>query len=146
MSDSRAVELSSRRTIDTHPYSGSSSWWNTLINVWNQPFHMRCIPYLLVQYTLQQSWRSIGVSVTFPQRWPLSTDAPCHSRCGTLKNLMAVGVEQRSKFAAIHRQWWRLHMSEKLSSGTKNHKKNNNKQNIMWYGVLYGDIYVQWPV
>ena len=24
------------------------------------------------------------------------------------------------KFAAIHRQWWRVHMSEKLSGGTQN--------------------------
>ena len=31
---------------------------------------------------------------------------------------MAISAEHRSKFAAIHRQWWRLHMSEKFSSGT----------------------------
>ena len=30
---------------------------------------------------------------------------------------MAISVEHRSK-AALHRQWWRLHMSEKFSSGT----------------------------
>ena len=51
------------------------------------------------------------------------TDALCHSRCGTLRNphcSMAVGAEHRSKFAALHRQWWRLQMSEKFSSGTKN--------------------------
>ena len=31
---------------------------------------------------------------------------------------MAMSAEQRSKFAAIHRQWWRLHISEKFSSRT----------------------------
>ena len=36
---------------------------------------------------------------------------PCRSRCGTSKNphcLMAKSAEHRSKFAALHRQWWRL--------------------------------------
>ena len=31
---------------------------------------------------------------------------------------MAMSAEHRSKFVALHRQWWRLHMSEKFSSGT----------------------------
>ena len=31
---------------------------------------------------------------------------------------MAISAEHGSKFAALHRQWWRLHMSEKFSSGT----------------------------
>ena len=50
------------------------------------------------------------------------TDSPCHRRCGTLKNhhcSIAITAEHRSKFAALHWSWWRLHMSEKLSSGTK---------------------------
>ena len=41
---------------------------------------------------------------------------PCHSRCGTLKNphcSMAMSAEHISKFAALHRQWWRLHMTNK---------------------------------
>ena len=29
---------------------------------------------------------AIGLSVTALWRWPFKTDAPCHSRCGTLKN------------------------------------------------------------
>ena len=37
---------------------------------------------------------------------------------------MVMSAEQRSKFAALHRQWWRLHMSEKFSSRTKNSKTN----------------------
>ena len=44
------------------------------------------------------------------------------ARCGTLKNpyfSMAMSAGYRSKFSALHRQWWRLHMSAKLSSGTK---------------------------
>ena len=37
---------------------------------------------------------------------------------------MAIGPEHGLKFAALHRQWRRLHMSEKFSSGAK---KTNNK-------------------
>ena len=44
--------------------------------------------------------------------------------------LMAMSAEHRSKFAPLHRQTWRLHMSEKFSSGTINSKKNPNKQTI----------------
>ena len=76
---------------------------------------------------------------------------PCHSRCCTLKNphcSMAMSAEHRSKFAAFHRQWWRLHMSEKFSSGTKNlkqkkiytilciiHAVNTNVQNLFPYNL-----------
>ena len=38
---------------------------------------------------------------------------------------MVMSVEQRSKFAALHRQWWRLQMREKFSSGTKKSKQTN---------------------
>ena len=30
----------------------------------------------------------MGTSVTGPWRWPLYTDIPCHSRCGTLKKTL----------------------------------------------------------
>ena len=53
---------------------------------------------------------------------------PCHSTCGTLKNphcSLAMSAENRSKFAALHQSWWRLHMSEKFSSGMKNYKQTN---------------------
>ena len=48
---------------------------------------------------------------------------------------MAMSAEHRSKFAVLHRYWWRLHMGEKFSSGTinpiqKNPKNNNNNK---WY-------------
>ena len=46
-----------------------------------------------------------GISVMGPRRWPLWTDAPCHSGCGTLKNphcSMTMSTEHRSKFAALH--------------------------------------------
>ena len=33
---------------------------------------------------------------------------------------MAMSAKHSSKFAAIHWQWWRLHMSEKFFSGKKN--------------------------
>ena len=39
---------------------------------------------------------------------------------------MALGAEHRSKFAALHQYWWRLHMSEKFSS----RRKTTNKQTI----------------
>ena len=48
---------------------------------------------------------------------------------------MAIGAEYRSKFAALHRQWWRLQMSEKSSSGTKN-SKQTNKQTLK-FGFQY---------
>ena len=38
---------------------------------------------------------------------------------------MAMSADKRSKFAAPHRQWWRLHMSEKFSIGTKTPQKTN---------------------
>ena len=39
---------------------------------------------------------------------------------------MAMSAEYRSKFA-LHRQWWRLHLSEKFLSGTKNPKQTNKQ-------------------
>ena len=33
---------------------------------------------------------------------------------------MDMSVEYGSNFAALHRQWWRLQMIDKFSSGTKN--------------------------
>ena len=66
------------------------------------------------------------------------TGCPCYSRCGTLKNphcSMAMSVEQRSKFAALHRQLWRLHMSEKFSSGTK--KTNKQTNTLQYIGFFY---------
>ena len=65
-------------------------------------------------------------------------DAPCHSTCSTLKNphcSMAISTEQRSKFAALHRQWWRLRMSEKLSSWTKNPKQTSKQTAIIYQSV-----------
>ena len=38
---------------------------------------------------------------------------------------MTMSVEHRLKFAALRRQWWRLHMSEKFSSWTNTHKQTN---------------------
>ena len=38
---------------------------------------------------------------------------------------MAISVEHRSKFAALYRQWWRLQMSQKLSSWMKNSQLTN---------------------
>ena len=38
---------------------------------------------------------------------------------------MAMSAERWSKFAALHWLCWRLHMSEKFSSGTINKPKTN---------------------
>ena len=53
---------------------------------------------------------------------------PCHSRCSTIKNLhcsVGMSAEHRSKFEALHQQWWSLYMSEKFSSATKTLKQTN---------------------
>ena len=41
---------------------------------------------------------------------------------------MAKSAEFRSKFAALHRKLWRLHMSEKFSNGTKQTKYKTTRQ------------------
>ena len=50
-------------------------------------------------------------------------------------------AEHWSKFAALYRQWWRLHMSEKFSSGTINSKQTNtqllHEGHLHWY-ILSG--------
>ena len=38
---------------------------------------------------------------------------------------MAMSAEHRLRFAALQRKSWRLHMSEKFSSGTINPKQTN---------------------
>ena len=43
---------------------------------------------------------------------------------------MTMSAENRSKFAALHRQWWCLHMSDILSSGTINSNKQNKKSKV----------------
>ena len=51
---------------------------------------------------------------------------------------MAMIAEHRSKFAALHRQWWRLHMSEKFSSETNkqtNKQTNNKDHNKYWLRI-----------
>ena len=54
---------------------------------------------------------------------------------------MANAVEHESKFAALHRQRWRLQMSEKFSSGTINPKQTNKQQQKpMLYNILIGDF------
>ena len=49
---------------------------------------------------------------------------------------MAMSAEYRSKFAAIHWQLWRLHMSEKFSSRTKNRKQTNKQTNKQFTVIL----------
>ena len=53
---------------------------------------------------------------------------------GVARCLMAMIAEHRSKIAALHQQCWRLHVSEKFSSETKNsqQKKQTNKQRSLY--------------
>ena len=63
-------------------------------------------------------------------------DAPCYSKCGTLKNThcsIAMSAEHGWKFAALHRQWRCLHMSEKFSSGMKNPKQTKKHSFAQMY-------------
>jgi hypothetical protein len=49
------------------------------------------------------------------------TESLCHSRCGTIKIppcSKALSSSIGLNFAALHRQWWRLHISEIFLSGT----------------------------
>ena len=41
---------------------------------------------------------------------------------------MAMSAEHRSNFAALHRQWWRLHMSEKILEWDNKFKIQKNKK------------------
>ena len=50
---------------------------------------------------------------------------------------MAVSAEHRSKFAALHRQCWHLHMSEKFSSGTKNNQTKKKKTKKNFHHIIY---------
>ena len=43
---------------------------------------------------------------------------------------VAMSAEHRSKFSLLHRQWWRLRMSEKFSSRTKTQNKHNKNIHI----------------
>ena len=57
---------------------------------------------------------------------------------------MAMSAEHRSKFAALHRQWWRLHMSVKFSSGTNQKQNTNSRTTItnaatnIQYNITFG--------
>ena len=56
---------------------------------------------------------------------------------------MAMSAEHSSKYAALHRQWWRLHISETFSSGTIDWLTDY----IVFYAVLayFGNITaVEW--
>ena len=57
---------------------------------------------------------------------------------------MAMSAEHRSKFEALHRQWWPLHMSEKFSSGTRNPKQTNKqtKYNVPNFTSLFTAVYL----
>ena len=53
---------------------------------------------------------------------------------------MATSAEHRSKFVTLHRQWWRLHMSEKFSSGTINPKQKHNLNNLFSLSIKFDEI------
>ena len=69
------------------------------------------------------------MSLMGPRRWPLSTDASCRSRCGTLKNphwLMTM-VKICSLSPAMEtspNEWKIFDWDEKLQTNKQNNKKN----------------------
>ena len=64
-------------------------------------------------------------------------DAPYHSRCDTLKSShCSMAMIALVKITALHRYWWRLHMSEKFSSGSKNPKQTDKQ-------VMFDSLYDQ---
>ena len=118
-------------TRQIHPLSCNNCVIIYYTSLHCKPILYFCYPPLKTDRDSSTAKRSaFGMSVTGPRRWQLYTDAPCHSRCGTLKIpqcSMVISAEHRSKFAALQRQSWRLQMSEKFSSGTKNSKQTNNQ-------------------
>ena len=46
---------------------------------------------------------------------------------------MAISAEHMLKVVTLHRQWWRIQMSEKFSSGTKKSKQTNKTQSLRLY-------------
>ena len=53
---------------------------------------------------------------------------------------MAMNAEPKSKFTALHRQSWRLHMSEKFASGTKTPKQTNKQTNSNYVSTSIATI------
>ena len=49
---------------------------------------------------------------------------------------MAISAKHRSKFAALHRQWCRLDMSEKFSTGTKNPKQTKTDPEVLINNIV----------
>ena len=84
------------------------------------------------------------VNVTGPRRWPLQTDVPCHSRCGTLKNphcSMAISAEYRSNYLQAFTSNCDVYTLEKtFSCWTRNTKQINKSmylhKQIMYYTLL----------
>ena len=63
-------------------------------------------------------------------------DAPCHSRCGTLKNphcSMVQSAKHRLTFSALQLQCWPLVMTEKFSSGRKFLKQTKMLEKAFWF-------------
>ena len=59
---------------------------------------------------------------------------------------MAMSAEYRLKFASLHRQWWRLHMSEKFQTinpkQTNKQNKQTNKTNKTNKNLMSSDIII----
>ena len=60
---------------------------------------------------------------------------------------MTISAEQGSKFAALHRQWWRLQMSETFLSGTKNTKHeydiSNFSDKLNWHKASLDRVFLK---
>ena len=83
---------------------------------------------------------AIGVSVMGPWRWPLYTDAPCHSKCGPLKNPHCWMAKVPSKICRY------LTAMVKSPNEWKIHKNSKQIDYFPWPQVN-GHIYIKefWP-
>ena len=104
--------------------------------------HGSCVVAVPMPKTRQQ----VGMSRLLG--YYLNTGFACGSRCGTLKNphYFAVSADHRSNFTVLHREWWRVHLSEKFSRGTESakQKKNTHKKTRKYRCDLNFAVITMW--
>ena len=90
---------------------------------------------LLEAISMSILWKEEGIGHTF-------TDKPGYRKDNIVNDyrwnqylLRNIKAEHRSKFEALHRKWWCLHMNETFWSVTK--KSQANKSNIWFDSMLF---------
>jgi hypothetical protein len=118
------LEIVANNTKGSFLHRVTWAWWGDLVCVSSSSIsllfiHVRIRVRIVPPYPLVCCKRRLNGGV--PSDETGKSEVPCRSRCGTIKIppcSKALSAEHRLKFAALHRQWWRLHISEKLLSGT----------------------------